>query len=111
LTVTPFEVDHIVPVSAGGETTLNNLCLAGPTCNRYKALRQSAPDPETRLDTVLYHPRRDAWPDHFAWNADTAEFSGLTPAGRATLSALRLNRPALVRLRRLWAKLGLFPPR
>lgn len=60
LTVTPFEVDHIVPVSAEGETTLDNLCLACPTCNRYKATRQSAPDPETGQDAPLYHPRRPA---------------------------------------------------
>ncbi|MGH2522100.1 MAG: HNH endonuclease [Anaerolineales bacterium] len=110
LTVTPFEVDHVVPVSAGGETTLDNLCLACPACNRHKATRQSAPDPETGQDAPLYHPRRDTWPAHFEWNADTGEFIGRTPTGRATLAALHLNRSTLVRLRRLWAKMGLFPP-
>ena len=111
LTVTSFEVDHIVPVSAEGETTLDNLCLACPSCNRHKAARQSAPDPETGQDTPLYHPRRDTWPAHFEWNTETLEMIGRTPTGRATLTALRLNRPALVYLRRLWVKLSLFPPR
>lgn len=34
LTVTTFELDHIVPLSAGGVTVLDNLCLACPACNR-----------------------------------------------------------------------------
>ncbi|MBE2233908.1 MAG: HNH endonuclease, partial [Anaerolinea sp.] len=40
-----FEVDHIVPQSAGGQTSIDNLCLSCPTCNRRKAARQAAPDP------------------------------------------------------------------
>ena len=35
-----FEVDHIIPQSAGGETSIDNLCLSCPTCNRHKAARQ-----------------------------------------------------------------------
>lgn len=30
LTVTIFEFEHIIPLSAGGETVLNNLCLGLP---------------------------------------------------------------------------------
>src|SRR4029434_6530046 len=29
-----FEIEHIIPRSAGGETIFDNLCLACPTCNR-----------------------------------------------------------------------------
>lgn len=29
-----FEVDHILPKAAGGETTAENLCLCCPVCNR-----------------------------------------------------------------------------
>lgn len=36
LTVTIFEFEHIMPRSAGGETVFDNLCLACPSCNRYK---------------------------------------------------------------------------
>jgi 5-methylcytosine-specific restriction endonuclease McrA len=36
-----FEVDHIIPRSAGGRTQLDNLCLSCPTCNRHKARRLS----------------------------------------------------------------------
>jgi 5-methylcytosine-specific restriction endonuclease McrA len=56
--ITSFEIDHIVPASAGGETALDNLCLACPSCNRYKGARQAAPDPETANTAPLYHPRQ-----------------------------------------------------
>jgi len=32
-----FEIDHVIPRSAGGPTQLDNLCLSCPTCNRHKA--------------------------------------------------------------------------
>ena len=47
----------------------------------------------------LYHPRQHRWPDHFAWNEDTTIVIGLTPTGRATVEALRLNRENVVNLR------------
>ena len=106
LTVTTFEIDHIVPVSAGGETILDNLCLACPTCNRHKAVRQSAPDPESGQIVPLYHPRQQEWSAHFGWDKDVSRVVGLTPIGRATLEALHMNRLQMVRLRRLWAKMG-----
>lgn len=37
LTVTIFEIEHIIPRPAQGQTVFENLCLACPTCNRYKA--------------------------------------------------------------------------
>lgn len=37
LTVAIFELEHILPRSAGGETVFQNLCLVCPTCNRYKS--------------------------------------------------------------------------
>jgi len=49
LTVTTFEFEHIIPPSAGGETVFENLCLACPSCNRYKATRQTAIDHRCQL--------------------------------------------------------------
>ena len=37
LTVVTFEYEPIVPQVSGGETVLENLCLACPTCNRFKS--------------------------------------------------------------------------
>ena len=48
LTVATFEVEHILPRSSGGETVFENLCLACPTCNRFKATRTKAIDPDTQ---------------------------------------------------------------
>ena len=106
LTVTSFEIDHIVPKSAGGQTTESNLCLACPTCNRYKGASQTAVDPETGEDVPLFHPRKDRWNEHFAWQDEQTRIVGLTPTGRATVAKLRMNRAQMVRLRGLWRKLG-----
>ena len=110
LTVVTFEIEHIVPQAVGGETRFENLCLACPSCNRYKAVRQEAVDPETGEQVPLFHPLRDDWGEHFSWLEDGALLQGLTPQGRATVNALKMNRPQLVRVRRLWVKLGEHPP-
>ncbi len=77
-----FEIDHIIPSSAGGRAKFDNLCLSCPTCNRHKAKRLSARDPLSRRIVTLFHPRRDIWSDHFAWSADRARILGLTPKVR-----------------------------
>ena len=56
--------------------------------------------------TRLYHPMLQPWHDHFAWSDDVAILVGLTPAGRATIALLRMNRPVLVQMRRYWIALG-----
>jgi hypothetical protein len=110
LTVTIFELEHITPRSAGGETTFENICFSCPTCNRYKADRTSAIDPDTSREVALFHPHRDAWDDHFTWNDDATEIIGLSATGRATIHALRMNRRQLVRVRRMWVAMGEHPP-
>jgi 5-methylcytosine-specific restriction endonuclease McrA len=105
LTVTIFEIDHIIPLCADGMTVLDNLCLACPTCNRYKGTKQAAFDAVMDQSVPLYHPRHQTWSEHFAWNEEF-EIMGLSPTGRATVEVLHMNRPRIVRLRRLWAKLG-----
>ena len=111
LTVAIFEIEHITPRSAGGETAFANLCLACPTCNRYKADRQTAVTPRSAQEVPLFHPQQQQWEDHFTWNEDLTAIIGLTPTGQATIEALRMNRPQLTRLRRMWVKLGEHPPR
>lgn len=110
LTVGTFELEHILPRSAGGKTVSENLCLSCPTCNRFKANRTLAPDPLTSQEVPLFHPIQDQWADHFAWNDDATTITGLTATGRATIAALRMNRPVLVRLRRMWVSMSEHPP-
>jgi hypothetical protein len=105
-----FEIEHIQPLSAGGETVFENLCFACPSCNRYKGDRQTAIDPESSETVPLFHPQAQAWRDHFVWSETGKEMKGLTAIGRATIAALQMNRPALVRARAMWVKLGEHPP-
>jgi hypothetical protein len=110
LAVATFEIEHITPRAAGGKTVFENLCLACPTCNRFKADRTVVPDPETQTLVPLFHPQLDAWDDHFTWSEDYTELVAQTPIGRATIAALRMNRPQLIRVRQLWAAMGEHPP-
>jgi len=106
-----FEVDHIMPLAAGGASDIDNLCLSCPTCNRLKAAKQAAPDALDGAMTQLFHPSFQTWRDHFAWSADGTTLVGLTATGRATITLLRMNRPVLVQMRRYWVALGLHPSR
>lgn len=110
LTIVVFEIEHIVPRALGGETVLDNLCLACPMCNRCKADRTRAVDPATGREVPLFHPHNDDWTNHFAWSEDGTRIVALTPTGRATLAALRMNRPQLIRMRRMWVVMGEHPP-
>jgi hypothetical protein len=110
LTVAIFEFEHIIPRSAGGDTVFANLCLACPTCNRYKADRTAVEDRDTRRVLSLFHPHREAWLDHFRWNEDATKIIAATPTGRVTIAALRMNRPQLVRVRRMWVAMAEHPP-
>lgn len=109
LSLTPFEIDHIVPLSRGGKTEFHNLCLCCPSCNRYKSAQQFIVDPESGTNVPIFHPRRDTWQTHFRWNIEDLHIIGLTPIGRATVRALAMNRLRLVELRRVWVKLGHAP--
>ncbi len=100
-----FHIDHILPLADGGTTTVDNLALACVTCSLAKAARTVAEDPDTERLARLFHPRRDPWNRHFEW-AENWHLIGLTATGRATIRALRMNRPKVIRIRRLLDRLG-----
>ncbi len=110
LTATHFEIEHISPRSAGGETVIANLCLSCPMCNRYKSDSSSAVDPMTATSVPLFHPQLQRWREHFTWNDQGTEVIGLSPIGRATVAALHMNRPAMIRVRRMWVAMAEHPP-
>ena len=80
-------------------------------CNRFKSDHSSAPDPITATLLPLFHPQLQQWRDHFAWSEDGTEIIGLSPVGRATIAALRMNRPPMIRVRRMWVLMAEHPPR
>jgi hypothetical protein len=106
-----FEIDHILPESLGGTAEEDNLWLACPLCNGHKSNRIASLDPLTGEEVRLFDPRRQVWSEHFAWADAGDRIVGLTPAGRATVVALQLNRPVLVHARRAWVAVGWHPPK
>jgi hypothetical protein len=104
------EIDHILPRARGGATAPDNLCLACAACNDFKGSRTHAPDPLSGEPVALFNPRWQVWREHFAWGDGGALVIGLTPCGRATVEALRLNRPLAVAARAHWSHAGRHPP-
>ena len=92
-----FHVEHIVARQHGGDDDNDNLALACNRCNAFKGPNLSAVDPGTLQVVQLFHPRHDAWDDHFALRG--GKVIGLTPVGRATLQLLNMNAPQRVELR------------
>ena len=105
-----MEIDHIIPVSREGETSLSNLCLSCVGCNMFKRDFVAAIDPETGAETALFNPRIQNWNDHFRWDDEKTQLVGLSASGGATVSRLQMNRRGAVRARRRWVDAGLHPP-
>lgn len=104
-----FEVEHVLPRSAGGDSALENLALACESCNLYQSDAQTGRDEETGRTYPLFHPRWDRWEDHFRFESETGRVEGMTAEGRATVARLKMNSDFQLRARRHWAQLGLYP--
>lgn len=102
-----FHIDHIIPRSLGGETEAENLALACVSFSLRKAARQNYIDPKTGKEIPLYNPRCHDWHDHFKWESEF--IIGITPAGRATVMALNMNRLLALAIRREEMALGRHP--
>lgn len=108
--IQPFSIEHIIPRSLGGETTLDNLALACQGCNNHKYNKTEGRDLISGDITSFYHPRQQRWSEHFAWNNDFTLVIGLTSIGRTTVEALQLNREGVVNLRKVLYATGEHPP-
>ncbi len=105
-----FSIEHIVPGSAGGETTTANLAFSCQGCNNRKYNKTEGRDPVTDAVIPLYNPRKEQWEDSFAWSEGLLYVIGMTPTGRATVEMLKLNREGIVNLRRILYSVGEHPP-
>lgn len=105
-----MHIEHLIPRARGGGSETSNLWLSCAWCNSYKATQTEAHDPESGERVALFNPRTQQWSKHFAWSDDGVQILGLTPSGRATVEALRLNNPYIVPARRLWVIAGWHPP-
>jgi hypothetical protein len=107
----PMEIDHIIPQADGGTDDEENLCLACPSCNGFKGSQTRGVDPETGDRISLFNPRTQIWSEHFGWGEDNATIIGLTNYGRVTVNVLQLNFPPNLELRKLFVKIGWYPPK
>lgn len=106
----PLVVDHILPKMLGGSDNLDNLCAACYRCNEFKGSKTHDLDPVTGEFVPLFNPRLHRWQDHLAWADSGAHIVGLTPIGRATVLALRMNNEIVVEARILWIARQWHPP-
>lgn len=111
LTGIPLSVEHILPEALGGKTIRTNLWLACRPCNEYKGTQTHAKDQETGKKAPLFNPREHQWNEHFSWSEDGCYILEKTPIGRATITALQLNRKLLVNARKRWVIVGWHPPK
>jgi hypothetical protein len=109
-----FTIDHVLPQSAGGSDTADNLALACRNCNERRGNRLAGRDPETGAVVPIFNPRQDMWATHLAWNAERIRIVGITPTGRATIDMLDLNddrhHGAALRVRQRDVSDGYHPP-
>lgn len=108
--VVVMQIDHIVPLAAGGATAMDNLCLSFVSRNNSKRDFQFGVDPASGLDARLFHPRRQRWASHFRWSGDGLRIIGLTATGRATVNRLKMNSLSMVTSRSEWVTMGKHPP-
>lgn len=103
-----FEVEHIVAEKHGGATSLDNLALACPYCNRFKGTDLGSLDPVTGQLTPFFNPRSQRWTEHFRING--AWIEPLTPEGRVTARILQLNHSDRILERDRLIRTGRYPP-
>lgn len=106
----PLTVEHLWPVARGGQTIEDNLWLSCRSCNQHKGAQTEAVDPDTHDRVPLFNPRLQRWAEHFVWSGDGTHIIGLTPVGRATVAALKMNNEIVMGARRLWVGVGWHPP-
>lgn len=101
------EVDHIIAVKHGGETTADNLALSCLPCNRHKGSDFATIDQLTKEIVPLFNPRRQVWDEHFY--IENARIEGKTQIGQATARLLQLNIPNRVLERQVLINQELYP--
>ena len=84
-----FHIEHVIARQHGGSTEPDNLALACGFCNFHKGPNIASLDPASGDLVPLFHPRRERWTDHFAWEGTL--IVGGTAIGRATAQLLAMN--------------------
>lgn len=103
-----FTIDHVSPVSKGGNDEIENLCLACFHCNRRKSDKQFIL--KESIEIEIFNPRKMLWKNHFAWSDDNLTVLSQTEIGEMTIELLDLNRERVLRLRQADILVNRHPP-
>ncbi|MCU0568070.1 MAG: HNH endonuclease [Oculatellaceae cyanobacterium Prado106] len=101
------EVDHVIALKHGGQTSEENLVLACLPCNRHKGSDLTSIDPFTGRITPLFNPRTQVWTEHF--EQERGYLTGITAVGRTTVCLLKMNEMNRLQLRQALSLQGLYP--
>ncbi len=101
------EIDHIIAVKHGGETTADNLALSCLSCNHHKGSDFATIDQVTKEIVPLFNPRRQVWDKHFYLEGTRIE--GKTQIGQETARLLQFNVSNRVLERQVLMSQGLYP--
>jgi hypothetical protein len=102
-----FEVDHVISRKHGGPTHFDNLAWTCVSCNRNKGTDIATMSGSSPKLTALFHPRRDAWSEHFLLQQIRIE--GLSPTGKGTATLLKLNDDTHLKERFYLQSVGRYP--
>jgi hypothetical protein len=101
------EVDHIIALKHGGQTTADNLAYSCLSCNRHKGSDFATLDLIGGDIIPLFNPRRQVWAEHFVLN--NARIEGITSIGQATARLLMFNTPTRTLERQVLIAQGRYP--
>jgi hypothetical protein len=101
------EIDHVIALKHGGQSTAENLVLACLPCNRHKGSDLTSLDPNTGEITALFNPRTQTWSEHFELNGGRIE--GVTAIGRTTVFLLKMNDSNRLQMREVLISEGFYP--
>jgi hypothetical protein len=106
-----FHVEHVVPRSQRGKTTMANLALSCPGCNLAKGDRTAGKDHNGQIQSLFnprkYEPASLGWHLNFAFDHRTGLILPRTPVGEATVVTLQINSPPRLFARGLQIRAGL----
>lgn len=100
-------MDHVIGEKHNGPTQADNLAYSCLACNRHKGSDISSIIWETAQIIRFFHPRTDAWADHFTLNGIVIE--PFTDIGRVTERIFQFNTTERLLERQALAGVGRYP--
>ncbi|MFN0019984.1 MAG: HNH endonuclease [Pirellulaceae bacterium] len=106
-----FHLEHVVPRSRGGKSTLGNLALSCPGCNLAKSERVSGNDDHGEIQPLFsprdFQPWLLGWHLHFELDLEQGIIVPRSAIGEATINTLRMNDALRVFALKLQIRAGL----